>query len=239
MSATLIVALLCAASMVLSCDHAQQGDADTKRFTILRAKAEKGEAQAQSKLADAYFHGHLGLAKNDVEALKWCRKAAEQNNPDAQYSLSLCYANGQGVTTDEAAAVKWLRRAADQDFAPAQGDLGIRYCKGQGVEKDEVEGVKWIRKAADQNDATAQSNLGLCYVLGKGVSESKVDAYVWLSLAAAQDIQSARNNLTKLVGMMPPEQVAAAQRRAKELRAEIEAKLMSTGNSGPYERLNY
>ena len=42
------------------------------------------------------------------------RKEAEQGRADAQYSLGVCYANGEGVTKDEKEAVKWFRKAAEQ-----------------------------------------------------------------------------------------------------------------------------
>ena len=56
-----------------------------------------------------------GVAKDYVEAVKWCRKAADQNNAPAEYSLGACYANGEGVEKDDVEAVKWLRKAADQN----------------------------------------------------------------------------------------------------------------------------
>ena len=33
--------------------------------------------------------------------MKWFRKAAEQEDADAQYNLGVCYANGEGVAKDE------------------------------------------------------------------------------------------------------------------------------------------
>ncbi len=41
-----------------------------------------------------------GVAKDEVEAVKWYRKAAEQNDAQAQYNLGVCYADGQGVAKD-------------------------------------------------------------------------------------------------------------------------------------------
>ena len=55
MRTILIAALLCTASMLLPCAHAQQSDADRQALAELRAKArEKGDANAQSNLAIAY-----------------------------------------------------------------------------------------------------------------------------------------------------------------------------------------
>src|ERR1019366_8036426 len=142
---------------------AQQGEADRRRLTDVRVKAEKGDAQAQCEMGLAFDKGTNGVAKDDAEAVKWYRKAAEQNVALAQANLGVCYHTGQGVPEDEAEAVKWLRKAADQNVAVAQANLGVCYQYGQGVPKDYAEAVKWSRKAAEQNFAVAQNNLGICY----------------------------------------------------------------------------
>ena len=54
---------------------------------------------AQYSLGVCYADGR-GVAKDYVEAVKWYRKAAEQNHAGAQYNLGVCYANGQGVAKD-------------------------------------------------------------------------------------------------------------------------------------------
>lgn len=53
-------------------------------------------------------------AKNYTEAAEWYRKAAEQGNAEAQYSLGDCYMAGIGVTKDATEAVKWFHKAAEQ-----------------------------------------------------------------------------------------------------------------------------
>ena len=100
-----------------------------------------------------------GVAKDEGEAVKWFRKAADQNFAAAQYALGLCYANGQGVAKDEVQAVKWFRKAADQNLVQAQNNLGACYANGQGVVKDEAEAVNWYRKAAEQGNVDAQNDL--------------------------------------------------------------------------------
>ena len=66
-----------------------------------------------------------GAVENKAKAVKWYRRAAEQGNVDAQYSLGDMYARGDGVPEDDAEAVKWLRLAAEQDHADAQFSLDI------------------------------------------------------------------------------------------------------------------
>jgi TPR repeat protein len=135
------------------------------------------------------------VAKDEAEAVKWYRKAAEQGNAGAQFNLGFCYAYGQGVVKNEAEAVKWYRKAAEQGDAFAQFSLGIRYANGQGVAKDEAEAVKWYRKAAEQGNAGAQFSLGICYDYGQGVVKNEAEAVRWYRKAADQGYGPAQLNL--------------------------------------------
>ncbi|WP_052046260.1 tetratricopeptide repeat protein [Candidatus Paracaedibacter symbiosus] len=53
------------------------------------------------------------MTKDDTEAVKWYRKAADQGHAEAQFSLGYCYNNGEGVTKDYTEAVKWYCKAAE------------------------------------------------------------------------------------------------------------------------------
>jgi TPR repeat protein len=48
-----------------------------------------------------------GVPKDPVEVVKWYRKAAEQGDAKAQYTLGFCYFVGDGVAKDAAEVVKW------------------------------------------------------------------------------------------------------------------------------------
>ena len=60
-----------------------------------------------------FAHG-FGVAKDEVAAVNWYRKATEQGNAQAQNNLGWMLANGFGVAKDEVAAVSWYRKAAEQ-----------------------------------------------------------------------------------------------------------------------------
>ena len=184
--------------LLMSADYqspAQQSEADRKLLADLRAKAEKGDAKSQYKLGCAFSLGDFGVAKDKVEAVKWYRKAAEQNHASAQCNLGGCYVDGEGVAKDEVEAVKWYRKAAEQADAVGQFNLGCCYLNGQGVVKDEVEAVKWYRKAAEQNLALAQWNLGRCYGTGTVVAKDEVEAVKWYRKAAEQNTAFAQDAL--------------------------------------------
>jgi S1-C subfamily serine protease len=81
----------------------------------LRAKAEKGDAEAQFRVGTMYYFGDDGIAKDEAEAVKWLHLSAGQGHADAQAHLGaifLYYGRqmfvfGHGVPKDEVSAYKW------------------------------------------------------------------------------------------------------------------------------------
>ncbi len=173
--------------------HGQQ--ADTNSIESVKIKAENGDARSQTVLALIYEYGLRGATKDSAGALKWFRKAADQNFAPAQYGMGTCCANGQGTAKDGMKAVEWYLKAANQNLAVAQYNLGVCYRDGQGVAKDEEEAAIWFRKAADQNLAIAQYNLAVCYDNGQGVVRDSLKAVKWYRKAAEQNLAYAQSNL--------------------------------------------
>ena len=92
-----------------------------------------------------------GMPQDDVEAVKWFRRAANQGHVSAQFNLGVSYADGRGVPQDDAEAVKWFRPAADQGYAAAQARLGLFYMAGAGgVARDLVTAHMWFNLAASR-----------------------------------------------------------------------------------------
>ena len=89
-------------------------------------------------------------SKNENNEFKDLLAKATQGDARAQYSLGLCYFNGDGVKSDHEKAVFWYTKAAEQGNATAQHSLGISYYNGNGVEKDDEKTVYWLIKAAEQ-----------------------------------------------------------------------------------------
>src|SRR6476620_6546839 len=133
-----IFTLLLVSSVAVIQLAAQQTKADQKPIGEVKAKAEAGDADSQVELGLRYLDGK-DVPKNPVEAVKWFRKAAEQNLAKAQFNLAVGYYNGEGVAKDPVEAVKWYRKAAEQNLAEAQYNLGVGYYNGEGVAKDLVE----------------------------------------------------------------------------------------------------
>jgi len=70
--------------------------------------------------------------------------------------------------------------------------------------------------------AVAQSNLGYMYAHGQGVAQDFAEAYLWLSVAAAQGGADAADNRDDIARQMTPDQIAEAQRLARDWKAKPE-----------------
>ena len=89
------------------------------------------------------------------------------------------------------------------------------------VDEDYATALRIFRPLAEQRDADAQTYLGYMYSNGLGVTQDYILAHTWLNLAAANlTDEKLRNEAAKLrdtvAGMMTPEQIAEAQRLARE-----------------------
>ena len=67
-----------------------------------------------------FYAKGVGVEKDEAEAVKWFRAAAEQGFMKGKALLGLAYFEGTGVEKDEAEGVKWLRAAAEQGDETAQ-----------------------------------------------------------------------------------------------------------------------
>ena len=120
--------------------------------------AVQGDADAQFFLGLQYASGDC-VEKNEVEAAKWYRKAAEQGHPKAQLMLGYCFRDGEGVKKNYQVSARWIRKAAKQNDPDAQKELGICYEFGNGVYTDRKKAIEWYRKAAKQGNKFAKDAL--------------------------------------------------------------------------------
>ncbi|GGE80913.1 SPOR domain-containing protein [Sphingomonas prati] len=96
-----------------------------------RGPAERGDADAQFNMAQAYKLGR-GVPTDQRMAESWYRKAAEQGHEQAGGYLGLImFQNG-----DRAGALPWLSKASDRGDPRAQYLYGTALFNGENVAKD-------------------------------------------------------------------------------------------------------
>jgi TPR repeat protein len=175
-------------------------------------------AQPAVAASDDALAGYDAEVKGDyARAQTLYRVAAMAGDAYAQNNLGSLYYTGRGVPKNLVEAMKWFRMAADKGNATARNTLGTMYERGEGIKANPAEAAKWYRLAAEQGMAVAQNNLGILYASGNGVPMDRVQAHLWFMLASKED-QTAQRRAETIAARMTPEQVAEANKLAKEFK---------------------
>ncbi len=167
-------------------------DADTE---ALKAVLEKvTDAETQCRIGNCYAEGKV-VAKDEAEAVRWYRKAADQGYADAQCWLGEWYTYHLTIG-EKPQAAKWYRKAAEQGHVVAQHELGVLYFRGAGgVTNNYAEAVRLFRKGAESGYVRSIHNLGTCYAEGKGVPQDKSEAYRLYRKAAEMGLRESQFNV--------------------------------------------
>ena len=164
---------------------------------LLAKAAEAGYIPAILELA----HMHAGhrddsgqrVARNDAEALRLYRKAADLGDVRAMFFVGTMYQHGKGTAPYEAEADRWFRKAAELGHSLAILALSMRYDREKGLGIDDAEEVRLYRKAADSGHDWAMFSLAVHYANGKGTARDDTEAVRWFRKAAEAGVPGAMN----------------------------------------------
>lgn len=151
--------------------------------------------------------------KNMVQDLE---PKAVSGDASAQMKLGTLYYKGQGVSRDYDKAARLFLQAAEKGDPYAQSNLGYMYELGEGIPQDYGRAAQWYLRAARQGNRRAQLSVGRLYEKGQGVPQNDVLALMYYTLAATNGELRATTERDRLTVWMAPDQVAEAQRQARE-----------------------
>jgi TPR repeat protein len=142
-----------AQSVKAGIDAWQRSDYDTA-VAVWRPLAEKGDADAQFNLGQAYRLGR-GVSINLAAAQTWFERAAEKGHLDAQTTLGLMlFQNG-----NRQAGLRWIKLAAEKSEPRAMLVYGTALFNGDGVRQDTTLGYAFVARAAAQGLMAARDTL--------------------------------------------------------------------------------
>lgn len=119
----------------------------SQAMRLLLQFAEKGDADAQHKVAIMYQNG-LGVVASEDLAFKWMKASAESGYPIAQHGLGFMYMEGECVEKDINKAVEWFEKAADEGLVGSLTTLAMIYDEGLGDIEQDKEKAKELYKQA-------------------------------------------------------------------------------------------
>lgn len=156
-------------------------------------------AVSEFNLGVIFDNGQGDVQKNEVEAEKWYRLAANKGYSFAQYNLADMYRVGRGGLAKNFSKAKyWYEKVANQDLNLVVLDrytsdrlgivdihsrslfyIGRMYIDGSkyGLDENKVEAVKWFKRSTAEQDGLAMFNLAVMYENGEGIKKNSVIAY--------------------------------------------------------------
>ncbi len=187
------------------------------KIAKLRNAVENGDPEALYNLANALF------SINEVEAVKYLKRAAEKEHLSAMSKLGmLLYTGARGVEKNIKLGIELIKKAASEGDPDAILNLGYIYERGEGVKRDFIKAIELykkikamgyvesreyiqrlsarleLEKLAEEGNADAQYELALLY-LNVDVGDDAVTARELLFKAADQRHFEAKRLLIKLL----------------------------------------
>jgi len=151
----------------------------------LKEAAELGSPDAQYELASIYAEGR-GVHKDMNQALLWGRKAAQQGNVQAQFSVGRALIES-GNPGQSAEGMTYLQQAAEGGNVNATLYWANVVGKGEhGVPRDEARAEALLKPWAEKGNADCQFVLAALYKFGDSFTDRRDEAYVWMQRAADQ-----------------------------------------------------
>ncbi len=158
--------------------------------------AAKGSTLAMTLLGAMSEYGY-GVPKNEVEALAWYRKAADQDDERAMKLVTMKAMSGVGVAKDSTEAKALIAATQDRLWKKAsppvvapENTLAAQAEKGDAQaqhnlafefeqQKKYDEALKWYLRAAEQGYGLSEMNLAQMYEKGIGVKQDFTEAKKW------------------------------------------------------------
>ncbi len=163
-------------------------EAATEAVRLLRMASNLGHASSMFELGECLALG-VGTARDEAEAARLWRHAAEQGHEAAQARLAASEACNDmaraAAATEVLASPPESQETEMLRAAASNGDVEAQIKLGAMVENDE-EAARLFQQAASKGNAEAQFRLGLCHFDGTGMPQSDAEAVRLFRLAAQQ-----------------------------------------------------
>ena len=195
---------------------------ETKIAAALKARADKGDAEAMRALGPMVIRGR-GARQDPAAGLVLLTRAAGLGSSGAENDLSQLYLLGApGVPANRPEARKWLAAAAghgDVDAMTKLGFMGFNTPIGvPSTERNVVEGVCWLMRAGMLDEPRAQEEISMILARGEhddhgaAIAVDLVQADLWFRVAARSPYHDNSQIRAMIEPQMTTDQLEAAKR---------------------------
>ena len=149
-------------------------DEGIARLWLLKA-ADAGHVKAQL-LASEWLIKGIGGAQDPEAGVRYCEKAALQDDPEAIAVLGYYYFDGKIIPQDYPKAIENFNRACEKGSESAAYMLGYCHREGLGVETNVVKAFEYFKLADERKSLPGAYALGVAYENGVGVTVDYTEA---------------------------------------------------------------
>src|SRR5450755_663296 len=149
-----------------------------KAAELYRKAADMGNAEAQTRFAEALFDGR-GVGRDPAESRAWLEKAARQGNARAECDLGVMLTGGLDVAQDRANGLQYLQSAARLGDGYAEDYLGQLAESGSTGDPSSSEAYMHYLKASEMGSAWGAYNVARMHERGIDVYKNPREALRW------------------------------------------------------------
>lgn len=157
---------------------------EAKAAHLYRKAAEMGNAEAQTRFAEALFDGR-GVARDPAGSRVWLEKASGQGYARAKCDLGVMLKSGLDTAQDLANGLRYLQAAALLGDAYAEDHLGQFAESGLISDPSPSEAYLHYLKASDMGSAWGTYNIARMHEHGIGVDKNPTEALRWYMRVAS------------------------------------------------------
>ncbi|MFI3262599.1 MAG: tetratricopeptide repeat protein [Rikenellaceae bacterium] len=154
----------------------------------------------QFKMAQNFDFGLDGFMEDQIEALNWYTKAAEQGHGLSQSTLGVKYASGgNGFDKDLVKSARWFLIAAQQNYDTAQFAIANCFLHGNGVKQDLGKAYYWFQESASKGIDEARYKMADMLLNGYGYDNDVDNLLEWFRFFADENRSDAQYTYSKLL----------------------------------------
>jgi len=155
-----------------------------KAAELYRKAADMGNAEAQTRFAEALFDGR-GVARDPAGSRAWLEKAARQGDARAECDLGVMLTAGLDIAQDGANGLRYLQAAARLGDGYAEDYLGQLAESGLTGDPSSSEAYMHYLKASEMGSAWGAYNVARMHERGIGVYKNPSEALRWYMKVAS------------------------------------------------------
>jgi hypothetical protein len=157
------------------------------QYPVLRPSTSDSTVLADLKTGLRYMSGDSLVEKDFKEAVKYLRKAAQQDEVAAQYFLGIVYEKGgYGIKRNVQQALHWFEKCANNGVDQALYQYGLLLFKNEGNPSNYRKAVECFTHAAENGNLNGVYGLGYMHLKGLGVEQNYSEAFSYFYDAASQ-----------------------------------------------------